>query len=155
MMSVRLKPEDLTLPSPKRRGMRGKNIMNYVIGDFIIQLKNAAFAHKKTVLAPYANLSKAVAAVLKKEGFVDSVKEETVDGHRMLSIALRYHRRRPAITDIALVSKPSLRTYVGADEIMQSQGRAATAVLSTNAGVLTGKDAIKKGVGGELLFKIW
>ncbi len=129
--------------------------MNYVIGDFVIQLKNAALAHRKAVIAPYANLSKAVAQVLKKEGFVDGITEETVDGKRMLSVVLRYQRRKPAITDIDLVSKPSLRTYVGSSEIASKQGRAATAVLSTNVGILTGNDAIKKGVGGELLFKIW
>lgn len=129
--------------------------MNYVIGDFIIQLKNAALAHRKEVVAPYANISKAVAQVLKKEGYVDAISEETVDGKRMLTVALRYQRRKPAITDIYLVSKPSLRTYVGSGEIARKQGRAATAVLSTNVGILTGADAIKKGVGGELLFKIW
>ena len=129
--------------------------MNYVIGDFVIQLKNAALAHRKAVVAPYANISKAVAQVLKKEGFVDAVSEETVDGKRMLSVSLRYQRRKPAITDVDLVSKPSLRTYVAANEIARKQGRASTAVLSTNVGILTGNDAIKKGVGGELLFKIW
>ncbi|HSX09218.1 MAG TPA: 30S ribosomal protein S8 [Candidatus Saccharimonadales bacterium] len=129
--------------------------MNYVIGDFVIQLKNAALAHRKEVVAPYANISKAVAQVLKKEGFVDSISEEEVDGKKMLSVALRYQRRRPAITNIDLVSKPSLRTYVASNEIARKQGRATTAVLSTNAGILTGNDAIKKGVGGELLFKIW
>src|SRR5690348_5839379 len=129
--------------------------MNYVIGDFVIQLKNAALAHRKAVVAPYANISKAVALVLKKEGFVDSVSEETVDGKRMLTVALRYQRRKPAITDIDLVSKPSLRTYITVHEIGSKQGRATTAVLSTNAGILTGNDAIKKGVGGELIFKIW
>jgi len=129
--------------------------MNYVIGDFVIQLKNAALAHRKQVVAPYANISKAVAQVLKKEGFVDAISEETVDGKRMLSVSLRYQRRKPAITDIDLVSKPSLRTYVASNEIASKQGRAATAVISTNVGILTGNDAIKKGVGGELLFKIW
>lgn len=129
--------------------------MNYVIGDFVIQLKNASLAHKKAIVAPYANLSRAVAQVLKKEGFLDEVKEETIDGHRMLSVSLRYQRRKPAITDVHLVSKPSLRTYVKPTEIARKQGRATTAVLSTNIGVLTGKEAIKKGVGGELLFQIW
>ena len=129
--------------------------MNYVIGDFVIQLKNAALAHRKQVVAPYANISKAVAQVLKKEGFVDAVAEETIDGKRMLSVSLRYQRRKPAITNIDLVSKPSLRTYVAKHEIASKQGRASTAILSTNVGILTGKDAIKKGVGGELLFKIW
>lgn len=129
--------------------------MNYVIGDFVIQLKNASLANKKAIVTPYANLSKAVALVLKKEGFLDEVKEDTVDGHRVLSVALRFQRRKPAITNVHLVSKPSLRTYVKPTEIAQKQGRATIAVLSTNLGVLTGKEAIKKGVGGELLFKIW
>ena len=129
--------------------------MNYVIGDFIIQLKNAALAHRKEVVAPYANISKAVAQVLKKEGFVDAISEEAVEGKRMLSVSLRYQKRKPTITDIDLVSKPSLRTYVASTEIARKQGRAATAILSTNVGILTGNDAIKKGVGGELLFKIW
>lgn len=129
--------------------------MNYVIGDFVIQLKNASLARKKTVVAPYANLSKAVAKVLKKEGFLEEVTEEVVDGHKVLQVALRYARRRPVITNVDLVSKPSLRTYVNASEIARNQGRATTAIISTNIGVLTGKEAIKKGVGGELLFKIW
>ena len=129
--------------------------MNYILGDFVIQLKNAALAHRKAVVAPYANINKAVATVLKKEGFVDSVSEETIDGKRMLSVSLRYQRRKPAITDIDLISKPSLRTYIAAHEIGSKQGRSTTAILSTNAGVLSGNDAMKKGVGGELLFKIW
>lgn len=129
--------------------------MNYVIGDFVIQLKNASLAHKKAMVVPYANLSKAVAQVLKKEGFLEEVKEETIDGHRMLSVSLRFQNRKPAITNVHLVSKPSLRTYVKPGEIARKQGRATTAVLSTNVGVLTGKEAIKKGVGGELLFQIW
>lgn len=129
--------------------------MNYVIGDFVIQLKNASLARKKVVVTPYANLSKAVAKVLKKEGFLDDVKEDIVDGHKVLQVSLRYARRKPVITDVNLVSKPSLRTYVGVSEIASKQGRATTAILSTNVGVLPGKEAIKKGVGGELLFKIW
>lgn len=129
--------------------------MNYVIGDFVIQLKNAALARRKVVVTRYANINKAVAQVLKKEGFVDAVSEETVEGKRILSVGLRYQRRKPTITDIDLVSKPSLRTYVASHEIAARQGRATTAILSTNVGILTGKDAIKKGVGGELLFKIW
>ena len=129
--------------------------MNYIVGDFVIQLKNASLARKKEIVTPYSNLNKAIGKVLVKEGFLDSVKDETVDGHKALSVTLRYQRRRPTITDVKLVSRPSLRAYVGSDEIAQKQGREAIAILSTNAGVLTGKEAIKKGVGGELLFKIW
>ena len=128
---------------------------NYSVGDFVIQLKNAALARKKEVKAPYANISKAIAKVLIKEGFVETVTEEADGAKRFLVVKLRYQRRKPSITDVSLVSKPSLRAYIPAKEIGAKQGRSATAILSTNVGVLTGKDAIKKGVGGELLFKIW
>jgi small subunit ribosomal protein S8 len=129
--------------------------MNYTIGDFIIQLKNAALARKKELVMPYANIKKAIAKVLIKAGFVETVREETIDGRKMLVISLRYARRKPALTDVILVSKPSLRVYIEAKEIGRKQGRNAVAILSTNIGILTGKEAIKKGVGGELLFKIW
>ena len=129
--------------------------MNYTVGDFVIQLKNAALARKKNITTPYANLSKAIGKVLIKEGFLESVKEDTVDGKKKLLISLRYQRRKPAITDVLLVSKPSLRIYLGSDEIASKQGKATVAILSTNIGILAGREAIKKKVGGELLFKIW
>ncbi len=127
----------------------------YRVGDFIIQLKNASMARKKDLTMSYSNISRAIAKVLVKEGFLESVKEVTVDGKKLLEVRLRYQRRRPAISDVTIISKPSLRTYISSHEVGRKQGRSAIAILSTNAGVLTGKEAIKKGVGGELLFKIW
>jgi small subunit ribosomal protein S8 len=103
----------------------------------------------------YSNIAKAIAKVLIKEGFVEAVSEEKDGVKRTLVVKLRYQRRKPSITNLTLISKPSLRAYLPVKEIGASQGRSATAILSTNVGVLTGKDAIKKGVGGELLFKIW
>lgn len=129
--------------------------MNYTVGDFVIQLKNASLARKKEVITSYANISKAIAKVLIKEGFLDSVTEETIDGRRSLIVKLRYVKRRPTLTDVSLVSKPSLRAYVPSNSILKKQGRSETAILSTNLGVITGKEAVKKGVGGELLFKVW
>ena len=129
--------------------------MNYTIGDFIIQLKNAALARKKELVTPYTNIKNAVAKVLIKSGFLENVKAQDIEGKKMLVISLRYVRRKPALTDVILVSKPSLRIYIEAKEIGRKQGRNATAILSTNVGILAGKEAIKKGVGGELLFKIW
>lgn len=129
--------------------------MNYTVGDFIIQLKNAALTRKKEVVMPYANIKQAIAKVLIKEGFLDSAKAETIDGHKKLVVALRYARRKPALTDVKLISKPSLRVYVESKEIGGKQGRAETTIISTNMGVLTGREAMKKGVGGELLFKVW
>lgn len=129
--------------------------MNYRVGDSVIRLKNAALARKKEVTLPYSNITKGIAQVLTKEGFLDNVKEETVEGKRSLVVNLRYQNRKPVISNVNIVSKPSLRVYISLDEIQKNQGKAMTAVLSTNGGVMTGRQAQKKGIGGELLFKIW
>lgn len=129
--------------------------MNYTVGDFIIQIKNATLSRKKELVTPFANIKKAIAKALIKEGFLDNVKEETIDGRKMLVVGIRYSSRKPTLTDVKLVSKPSLRIYVEAKDINKRQGRAETAIISTNLGVITGKEAVKKGVGGELLFKVW
>ncbi len=129
--------------------------MNYTIGDFIIQLKNAARARIRELTLPYSNTKKAVAKALIKTGFLESVAEEEIEGRKMLLIKLRFKARRPTLTDVLIVSKPSLRVYIGSEEIVKEQRGARIAILSTNNGILTGKDAIKKKTGGELLFKIW
>lgn len=129
--------------------------MNYSIGDFVIRLKNAALARRQDLVMPYTRVNMAIGKVLVKEGFLASIKENTVEGRKMLAATLRYERRRPVLTDVAVVSKPSLREYVGSKDILKAQGKSITAILSTNQGVMTGKEARRKGVGGELLFKIW
>lgn len=129
--------------------------MNYRIGDFVIQLKNAALARKKELYVPFSNIQKAIGKVLVKEGFLEDVKEEEIEGKKTLYVKLRYQRRRPTVTDVAIISKPSLRVYVGSDEIAKKQGKAKTVILSTNNGIITGREAMKKKIGGELLFKIW
>ncbi len=129
--------------------------MNYTIGDFIIRLKNAALARKKELYVPFSNIQKEIGKVLVKEGFLEDIKEDEIEGKKTLYVKLRYQRRRPVVTDIAIISKPSLRVYIGSDEIARKQGKAKTVILSTNSGIITGKEAIKKKVGGELLFKIW
>lgn len=129
--------------------------MNYIVGDFIIQIKNAVLARKREIVTPYSNINKAIAKVLIKESFIASVTEETVDGKKVLRVTIRYQRRKPALTNVEIVSKPSLRVYIGADEVGKKQGNSAIAILSTNQGVITGKEAIKKKLGGEFLFKVW
>lgn len=129
--------------------------MNYTVGDFVIQLKNAARARIRELYVPNSKMTKAIGRVLVKAGFLEDIKDEEVEGKKVLYVKLRFQSRRPTLTDVALVSKPSLRVYVGSDEIGQLQGKAMTAVLSTNKGVMTGKEAIKNKVGGEFLFKIW
>jgi|SRR5579885_1000146 len=122
--------------------------------DFVIQLKNASLAHKRTITVPYVKLHQAIAKALVKDGFLEKVSEETSEGKKKLVITIRYSHRKPVMTDIDIISRPSLRVYIGADEIAAMQGRAASLIISTNQGVLTGREAMKKKTGGELLFKI-
>jgi small subunit ribosomal protein S8 len=129
--------------------------MNYHAGDFILRIKNAYQARKKQVSMPYSNINNAIAHVLIKEGFLASVKESEIEGKRVLVADLRYENRRPSILDIKLISKPSLRVYIDIDGLKKDKDKSLTSILSTSNGILTGKEAIKKGIGGELLFKVW
>lgn len=122
--------------------------------DFVSQLKNASLARKRTIIVPFVKLNKAIAKALVKEGFLEKATQESIDGRKFLSVSLRYTHRTPSISDILIISKPSLRVYVGTEEINTKQGRARTFILSTNQGVMSGKEAMKKKIGGELLFAI-
>ncbi|MCL5970643.1 MAG: 30S ribosomal protein S8 [Patescibacteria group bacterium] len=124
--------------------------------DFIIKIKNGAKALRRDVVLPYSNLNKEIGKVLVKENFLQDIKEETKDGKKILLAKIKYIKRSPAITNVAVISKPSLRVYVNSTNIEKTGKRGLnTAILSTSSGVMTGKEARKKGVGGELLFKIW
>lgn len=130
--------------------------MNYPVSDFIIRLKNAALAKRRRVSVPYFKVVAAIAAVLRKEGFLEEAKDKTNAGKKTLEIILKYEKRVPVLTDVALVSKPSLRRYAEAKDIPEIQKRGRhTIIISTNKGIMTGKDALKKNIGGEVLFRIW
>jgi len=130
--------------------------MNHSVSDFIIRIKNASMARRKTVMVPSSKMNKALSAVLTKEGFLKNVKEETVEGKKTLVASIAYKNRQPVFTNVKIYSKPSVRQYKAKVEIPKLERRGAvTAIFSTNQGVLTGKEAVKKGVGGELLFTLW
>jgi small subunit ribosomal protein S8 len=130
--------------------------MNYSVADFIIQLKNASLAKRKTVVLPHSKMKHAMASVLVREGYLAQAKEETVDGRKMLSVEVKYNNRNPVITDVKVVSKPSLRSYVAAKHAAKGIKRGfGIALISTSQGIMTGEEAAKKGFGGELLCRIW
>lgn len=130
--------------------------MNYQISDFIIRIKNASLARRKKVSIPYSRMIKEVANVLVVAGFLESIKEEDVDGKKFLDAVVKFDKRIPVISDVQIISKPSLRIYIRANDIrgIEKNGM-TTIVLSTSKGIMLGKEAIKKGIGGEALFKIW
>ncbi len=130
--------------------------MNYNIADFIIRIKNAALAHRKQVILPYSKVTKAVGEILVKERFLSECKEEMIDGKKVLRAQIRYEKRMPVFTNIAVVSKPSLRIYTRLKALPKKsrQGRGIS-IVSTSQGVMTAFDAARKGVGGEVLLTLW
>lgn len=127
----------------------------YNVADFIIRIKNASAARRKEVRMPYSNLNKAIAKVLVKQGFLADIKEIEEEGHRLLLAGIRFQSRKPVVTDVQIISKPSLRTHMDVAGLAHEQRRdSMTLIVSTSSGIMSGKDAIKKGIGGELLFKI-
>lgn len=93
--------------------------------------------------------------VLQKEGLLAEVKEDISDGRKVLIATLRYVRRKPVIGGVKIISRPSMRSYIGADELKQKLRGPSIKILSTNQGILTGKEAKSQKVGGELLFEVW
>ncbi|MBI2033069.1 MAG: 30S ribosomal protein S8 [Candidatus Levybacteria bacterium] len=129
---------------------------NYQISDLLIRIKNASNARRKTVFLTYSKMNKAICDVLVKNKFLTSVKQEEQDGKNILTATIRYEKRIPAITDVKIISKPSLRVYVKAQTVPKRFRKGTgISVMSTNKGILTDQEAVKEEVGGELLFKIW
>lgn len=130
--------------------------MNHLVSDSITRIKNALMARRKEVRLPYSRLVKEIGNVLVKEKYLKNIKEEVEEEKKVLIATVQYERRIPVITDIAILSKPSLRLYADKAEIVRRERRGRhTVVLSTSKGVMTGKEAQKQGVGGELLFEVW
>lgn len=130
-------------------------MVNDPIGDMLIQIKNAALAKKDVIEVPYSKLKKALGDILVREGYVTSAEKIGDDPKAMLKIKIQYRDGVSAVTDVKRISKPGLRWYVNKSNIPTVVGGMGIAVLSTPAGLMTGKEARKKGTGGELLCKIW
>lgn len=130
--------------------------MNYHIADFAIKIKNAALARRRTVVMPYSRAIKEIGAILVKEGFLKDIKEQVKDDKKVFVATLTYEKRVPAVSNVAIVSKPSLRIYTSAKQILKLRGSSlGIAILSTSQGYMTAKKAVKKGIGGEMLFRMW
>ena len=130
-------------------------MVNDPIGDMLIQIKNAALAKKDTIELPYSKLKKALGDILTREGYVASAEKIGDDPKAMLKIKIQYEDGTSVITDVKRISKPGLRWYVNKSNIPTVVGGMGIAILSTPAGLMTGKEARTKGTGGELLCKIW
>jgi small subunit ribosomal protein S8 len=129
------------------------------IADFLTRIRNAINASHETVDIPASRLKKEMARVLKEQGYIDGFIVETPNAEHpgeIIQVDLKYSDdRRSAISGIRRVSRPGQRTYVGSGDIPKVQGGLGTAIVSTSKGVMTGHDARKAGVGGEVVAYVW
>jgi small subunit ribosomal protein S8 len=130
-------------------------VINDPIGDMLTRIRNAALAHKQTVELPTSMAKLAVAKLLVKEGFLTTAAEEQTDHGMMLQLTLAYEGKEPVLTGVKRISKPGLRWYIGKKKIPMVMGGMGIAIVSTPQGVMSGKDARTKGIGGELLCEVW
>jgi len=124
------------------------------ISDMLTRIRNASRALLPAVELPHSRIKESIAHILKKEGYVADV---TVEGKlpKTLKLRLKYEGRKNVIEGLKRVSTPGLRRYVGATEIPRVLGGLGVSIVSTSEGLMTGTQAKKKNIGGELLCYIW
>jgi small subunit ribosomal protein S8 len=125
------------------------------IADMLTRIRNANQALLPDVAMAHSNMRESIAKILKKEGYIAEVAVEGKPGAKTIKLKLKYQGRKGVIEGLKRVSSPGLRRYVGATEIPRVLGGMGISILSTPVGVLSGTDARKQNVGGELLCFIW
>lgn len=129
--------------------------MSDQIADMLTRIRNANQALLPEVKMPHSNMRESIAKIMKREGYVGDVAVEGKPGAKTIKMKLKYQGRKGVIEGIKRVSSPGLRRYVGSTEIPRVLGGMGVSILSTPRGVLSGTEARKQNVGGELLCFIW
>ena len=125
------------------------------IADFLTRLRNSAVAGKPETVAPYSKIKAEIARILKQEGYIQNYEIDTTGKFPELKITNKIHNRTSAITGLKRVSRPGLRRYVGSEDIPRVLGGMGISILSTPRGLMSGRQAKRENVGGELLAFVW
>jgi small subunit ribosomal protein S8 len=126
------------------------------IADLLTRIRNGLHARKEQVEVPWSRVKEGIVQVIAAEGFVGEYSVVEQDGHRKVRVWLKYdERNRPVISGLKRISRPSLRVYVGVNEIPTVRGGMGTNILSTPHGFLTDREARKRNVGGEIVCAVW
>jgi small subunit ribosomal protein S8 len=125
------------------------------IADFLIRLKNASRANKDEFNAPFSKMKAEIARILQEEGYIWSYEVDTTRKFPELKVKTKFVETTPALTDLKRVSRPGLRRYVSVDDLPRVLGGMGISILSTSKGVMTGTQARKQNIGGELLALVW
>ncbi len=130
--------------------------VNDPVADLLTRIRNALQANHEVVELPSSRFVSEVARILAEQGYIERFEVEPARVGQTLRVQLKYtDDRRPVITGMKRVSRPGRRTYVGAGEVPKVLGGMGTAIMSTSKGVMTGHDARRQGVGGEVLAHVW
>jgi small subunit ribosomal protein S8 len=126
------------------------------IADFLTRIRNGLSADHDTVAIPASRFKIELARILREQGYIEDYATEPGTVGEVLRVRLKYTEdRAPVITGMERVSRPGRRTYVNATEIPKVLGGMGTAIVSTSKGVMTGHDARREGVGGEVVAYVW
>ncbi len=126
------------------------------IADYLTRIRNGIMAGHDAVVVPSSKIKAGLCGILKQEGYIHSFKQVEHEGREYLIVNLKYVKdKENVIHGLRRVSRPGLRIYSGAQEIPDVHGGLGIAILSTPKGLLTGKDAKKQNVGGEVLAHVW
>jgi small subunit ribosomal protein S8 len=130
--------------------------VNDPVGDLLTRVRNANLAYKDDLVVPASKMNRAILEILTTEGYVAGFDEEGEGIERVFRVTLKYSAKRErTITALQRVSKPGRRIYVGRGELPRVLGGLGIAIVSTSQGVMTDRDASRKGIGGEVLAYVW
>jgi small subunit ribosomal protein S8 len=126
------------------------------IADMLTRLRNANSAYHDTVIMPYSKIKVSIAEILQREGYIGGWNVADAEVGKNLVISLKYGpSRERSIAGVKRVSKPGLRVYAKKDSLPRVLGGLGIAIISTSGGLLTDRQAVKRGVGGEVLAYVW
>ena len=126
------------------------------IADMLTRIRNAVMVRHDSVLIPSSKMKLAISRILKDEGFISNYEVVRGKPRRMIKIRLKYQdRNEPVLSGLERVSKPGLRMYVQKTEIPRVYGGLGVAILSTPKGLMTGQQAWRRSIGGEVLCYVW
>jgi small subunit ribosomal protein S8 len=126
------------------------------VADFLTRIRNSIRARHQKLDVPASKLKAEIARILKEEGYISNFKTTEENGRAVLRVYLKYGaNNEAAIRDLERVSRPGCRVYIGRDEIRRVQGGLGISIMTTPKGVMTGRQARREHVGGEVLCEIW
>jgi small subunit ribosomal protein S8 len=125
------------------------------IADMLTRIRNAIAASRAHVVLPHSKIKEAIAKILKDNGFIADYRVEANGIFKSLVITVHQEDDAPAITDLQRVSKPGRRVYMSSGDIPLVLGGKGMVIISTSGGLMSGRDARKQGLGGELICKVW